>query len=204
MENGWSAQPMRAEHISDVVALQRLCYPPPFPTVLLWAPDHLRNHLLFYPEGQFVVLEGDRVVGSASNMLTYQEIWVDYIDWEDVTGGLDLANHKPDGNILYGADISVHPQYRGRGVARALYQARFDLVRREELAGFCTACRVPDFAASGVESVFNYAKAVAENRLTDRTLTPLLRLGMEFTGVQENIMDDPESGHAAALLEWRP
>ena len=42
----------------------------------------------------------------------------------DIIQGGWLTSHEPDGDWLYGADIGVHPDYRGRGLAQALYAAR--------------------------------------------------------------------------------
>jgi len=103
--------------------------------------------------------------------------------------------------MLYGVDISVHPDYRGRGVGRALYAARFDLVRTLGLTRFGTACRIPDRCGQPATA---YTTAVAMGVLQDRTLTPLLRYGLSLVGVIEGYMEDEESGNAAALLEWRP
>jgi GNAT superfamily N-acetyltransferase len=125
------------------------------------------------------------------------------LPWEDATGGWELAGHDPLGDTLYGADISVHPDWRGKGVGRALYEARFDLVRRTSLARFGTACRLPGLRASGM-SAGRYCADVAGGLLVDRTLTPLLRYGLEYLGVIEGYMEDPESLDAAAVLEWRP
>jgi hypothetical protein len=49
-----------------------------------------------------------------------------------------------------------------------------------------------------------YAFAVVQGTVTDQTLTPLLRYGLALVDVIEEYMEDMESGHAAALLEWRP
>jgi Acetyltransferase (GNAT) family. len=46
----------------------------------------------------------------------------------DIIQGGWLTSHQPDGDWLYGADVGVHPDYRGRGLAQALYAARQELV----------------------------------------------------------------------------
>lgn len=189
-----------------IVALQRLCFPAPFPEDSLWTVEHLASHLQF-PEGQWVATADDQVVASATTMLVSASIWQAHLTWEKVTGGLHLSRHDHDGKILYGIDISVHPDYRGQGIARELYDARFNLVRELSLAGYGTVCRLPGFsawAAMNLGTVEEYAAKVAAGCLSDRTMTPLLRLGLSYVGVIMDYMPDEESGNAGAILEAMP
>ncbi|MBS1714821.1 MAG: GNAT family N-acetyltransferase [Armatimonadetes bacterium] len=194
--------------VGGVVGLQRSCFPHPFPASLLWTAEDIGRHLEVFPEGQFVALEDGRVVGSASSLIVLEEAWQRHGDWESTTGGRLFTAHDPAGSTLFGADISVHPDFRARGIGRALYEARFDLVRRLGLTRFGTACRLPDWREWSVANKNSdkvlYARAVAKGRTKDRTMTPLLRYGLSFVKVVEGHMDDEESGDAAAVLEWRP
>jgi GNAT superfamily N-acetyltransferase len=191
-----------------VVALQRACFPPPFPEGLLWTEDHLASHLRRFAEGQFVAVSNGQVIGSASSLLIGEDVWSAHSDWETTTGGHFFAGHDPTGTTLFGADVSVDPLWRGQGVGRALYEARFALVRKLGLARFGTACRIPDWLewslAHRDSSKQAYVLAVVRGEARDRTLSPLLRIGLRHRGVIEGHMDDAESGDAAVVLEWTP
>jgi len=190
--------------IAGVVALQRDCFPPPFPEDLLWQAEHIARHLEIFPEGQWVAEQGGRIVASCTNLILSEANWQAHLDWETTVGGHFLRAHAPGGTTLYGVDLSVAPASRGLGIGRRLYQARFDLVRTMGLARYGTDVRMPDYLAQAAgRTPHDYAHAVAEGILTDRTLTPLLRMGTQWKGVIENHMDDEESGHAAAILEWQ-
>lgn len=198
---------MQRDHVPGVVALQASCFPPPFPADLLWTSSHLQRHLELFAEGQFVALAGNQVIGSASALRIGESAWQRHADWETTTGGHFFTSHDPQGGTLYAADISVHPDERGLGVGRALYSARFELVRRLKMDRVGTACRISGFRNWNLrtgQSVSQYAEAVQLNEVQDRTLTPLLKYGMMAIGVIENYMEDEESAGAAALLEWRP
>lgn len=199
---------MQPQDLERVVDLQREAFPPPFDPDLLWRPEHLEAHLHLFPRGQFVAERDGYIVGSCSNCLISEASWQRHGTWDRTVGGPYLDHHDPLGSTLYGLDISVHPDARRTGVGRAFYQGRFRLVRERTLARYGTACRMPDFReyagrCPGTTSRA-YAQLVAEGRTVDRTLTPLLRYGPQLIGVIENYMLDPESAHAAALLEWTP
>lgn len=194
---------MGKEDIAGAVALQRLCFPAPFPEELLWTAEHLRRHIEIFPAGQFVVMEGALVVASASNTLISEARYQAHGSWEETVGGPYLSSFDPDGTTLYGLDISVHPDHRGRGLGRRLYQARFDLVTERSLGRYGTACRVPDFHRYGGK-LQDYLREVDSGLRADRTLTPLLRYGLRLVVGIEHYMDDEESRDCAALLEWQP
>jgi len=209
---------MTPEDVDGVVGLQRACFPPPFPAEYLWTREHLLSHLDKFPEGQFVAVwveptgatsaclgsggEG-AIVASASTSRISEAQWQAHLPWEETLGGFKFETYDPHGSTLYAADISVHPDYRGHGIARKLYKARFELCRTLGCARVGTACRIPDYHTfEGTQE--QYVARVDVGGLADRTLTPLLKCGMELSGVIHEYMDDPESGNAAALLEWRP
>jgi ribosomal protein S18 acetylase RimI-like enzyme len=199
---------MKRDDLEDVAGLQRACFPAPFPEELLWQVEHLQRHLEVFPDGQFVAESPDgRIVASASALLISEDIWQAHRDWETTTGGFAFAGHDPGGTTLYGADISVHPGFRRHGIGRRLYRARFDIVRRRGLTRYGTACRIPGFAAWSKRTGGDqeaYVEAVVQGKVKDRTLTPLLRYGLQPRGIIRNYIEDEESADSAALLEWTP
>ncbi len=192
------------EHIPGVVALQRECFPEPFPLESLWQSNHILAHISTFHQGQFVIVHESQVVASCTNMLISTSDWQAHQDWLTTIGDLSLTNHNPQGNILHGIDISVHPSHRNQGLGKLLYLARFDLVRNFKLEKYGTVCRIPDFQASGTKQLSDYVQQVVENILVDRTLTPFLKMGLTYAGTIENYMEDEESGNAGVILEWTP
>jgi GNAT superfamily N-acetyltransferase len=191
-------------HIPGVVALQRQCFPEPFPIEALWKTEHIQNHIKIFPAGQFVVTKNNEVVASCTNMLVSRESWEAHESWDNSTGGLSLQNHNPAGSVLHGIDISVHPAHRNRGLGKLLYNARFELVKTLSLIKYGTVCRIPDYRDSKCPSPDDFIKSVLDNRQSDRTLTPLLKMGLQFKGIIQNYMEDEESGNTGAILEWTP
>ena len=195
---------MTPADVQAVVGLQRDAFPPPFDEDLLWQAVHIQRHLEVFPAGQFVATDNGRIIGSCSNTLVSEAAWHAHGSWDQTVGGPLLNAFDVNGSTLYGLDVSVHPDFRRQGVGRAFYAVRFDLVRTGTLTRYGTACRLPDFSKSGVGDVEAYVYEVVTGRRTDRTLSPLLTYGLRYSGVIRNYMDDPESGNAAAMLEWIP
>lgn len=194
-------RPATQDDIPGIVALQRACFPPPFPDDLLWQPEHIENHLKIFPEGQFIAESDGEILASATNILVTEEDWQAHFPWETITGGLDLHRHNPDGTTLYGIDISVHPNARKQGIGRRLYKARFDLVKELGLTRYGTVCRIPGFQGSPYNDVEEYVQAVKDRQRTDRTLTPFLKMNMTVVGLIPNYLDDPESADYGVILE---
>lgn len=196
--------PMEASHFSEVLVLQQICFPEPFPQSSLWTESQLHHHRQVFPAGQLVAVRDEQVMGSCSNLVISDSNFSARQSWQQTVGGPLMESHSSQGSTLYGADISVHPDYQRKGVGRALYEARFALVESLALTRFATACRMPDFLKSNIGDVRDYARLVASYARVDRTLTPLLRVGLIFVDVIEAYMPGVESGDAAALLVWEP
>ena len=199
---------MSRQDIPGVVALQSACFPPPFPQDLLWNATHLNRHLDIFHEGQYVCESNGVIVGSGSASLISQANWNAHLSWEQTLGGFMFETYDPNGTTMYGADISVHPDYRKKGIAKQIYLLRFETVKKLGLTRYGTACRIPDFQAHYKNNpnltTNSYATLVSNNYFTDRTLSPLLKMGLNLIGVIDNYMEDFESNNSAALLEWKP
>ncbi len=192
---------MTPADIDGVVALQAAAFPPPFPQEYHWQAPHIRSHLRHFPIGQFVADVDGQIVGSCSNTMISEEKWQAHGSWIETVGDPGIRSFDMQGTTLYGLDITVHPAYRRQGVGRGFYEARYKLCQAAGLVRYGTGCRMPDFRASGVETVEQYADEVVAGTRNDRTLTPLLRYGLSFIAVVRGYMEDFESDNAGALLE---
>ncbi|HEU5057893.1 MAG TPA: GNAT family N-acetyltransferase, partial [Kofleriaceae bacterium] len=124
------------EQAAGLEELQRIV----FPTLAddqRFKAEHYRHHVEMFPEGQLCVLDGARVVGMTSTV-RLDLAGVAEHSFADVIQGGWLTSHRPDGRWMYGADVGTHPDYRGRGIARALYAARHEAVRALGLDGQVT------------------------------------------------------------------
>jgi GNAT superfamily N-acetyltransferase len=121
------------------------------------------------------------------------------------TDGATFANHDPErGRTLYGAEVMVDPDCRGRGCGKALYKARRDLVRRLKLLRIRAGARLRSYGKYAEQmSAQEYVRKVIDGEIGDPTLSFQLKQGFRVIAVvQSYIPDDPESRGYAAIIEW--
>src|ERR671937_632559 len=136
----------RREHAEQLEALQRVCFPT-LDDAERFKAAHYRKHIELFEDGQFVVLDGERVVGATSTIrLEFDFEHVNHT-FRDVIQGGWLTSHQPAGEWLYGADMSVAPEYRRRGLGTALYAARQETVWRLGLKGQVPDGMIRDYGA---------------------------------------------------------
>ena len=193
---------LKPEHAAGLEQLQIDCFPTLAPSERMRA-EHFLSHARLFPEGNFVVLDGERVVGLGSGFLTdFDFEHTDHTFWEWISEGF-YTRHDPEGAWYYGGDISVHPDYRGHGLGRRLYDARKGLVRRLGRRGVVAGGMLPGYAEHKNRlSIHDYVKKVVAGELTDPTLSFQLRNNFTVRGLLENYLDDAASDGWATLIVW--
>jgi GNAT superfamily N-acetyltransferase len=194
---------LTAELAPQCAALELRAFPSAEPGELLSQAD-IEAYARTFPEGFFVCLDGDRVVGQGAGILLdfdfdhYQHSIV------EITGEHQCGNHDPDGDWYYGTDIAVDPEYRRRGIGGRLYQMRKDLVMRLGKRGIIAGGHLHGFVDHKSEmSAHEYIAAVRGGRLYDATLTFQMENGFELVGALENYLTDEETDGWSALIVWR-
>jgi GNAT superfamily N-acetyltransferase len=193
---------LRPEHFEALAALQQICFPSLSPEEWL-RPEHFASHYRLFAEGQFVALDGERPVGMSSTFRYDVDFDHPAHTFYEVMGGGYFTNHTPGGAYLYGADTSVHPDYRRLGIATRLYDARKELIRRLNLKGMVAGGMIPGYRHhKGQLSVEEYVARVVRGELSDPTLTPQLRNGFVVRGILYDYLNDAELGNDATLIVW--
>ena len=195
---------LEEKYCKPLAQLQRDCYPTLGEQELL-TEAHFQSHLKIFPEGDFVVLDGesDRVVGLGSGFFTNFDFEHPDHSFQEIIAGGYYTHHNPDGEWYYGADISVHPDYRGRGIGRLLYEARKGLVRKYNRRGIVAGGLIPGYANHKHEmSAQEYVDQVIAGELHDSTLSFQLSHGFRVRGLLENYIEDSASDNYATLIVW--
>jgi GNAT superfamily N-acetyltransferase len=185
------------EHVQQLEELQRLVFPTLSPAERFEARHYLK-HIELFPEGQLCVVDVQskpvRVVGMTTTIrLSFDLEHPDHTFAEIIQGGW-LTSHDPAGAWLYGADIGTHPDYRRRGIARALYAVRGELVRRLGLAGQLTVGMPTGYGAAKRDegiSAEQYVAEIAAGTRTDPTISAQLAVGFRLGKLIPNYLSDP-------------
>lgn len=192
----------RPEHIPQLIAHQQRCFP------TMNADDWMdaamfASQLAIFPEGQHVALDGDLVVAQSSTFRIGPACLAQHT-YRGITANNHFTNHDPAGEWLYGADMSVHPDYRGRGIASSLYSLRKELVRSLGMRGIAAGGGLPGFQHhAATMSVDAYIAAVVAGSLFDPTLSVQLKNGFTVRDVLRGYVDGGALlSDDATLLVW--
>ncbi len=200
LPNGLVIASARPEHAGELEALQRVVFPT-LDDEQRFKAAHYRKHLELFPAGQFVGLDGDRVVAATATIRLHFDFEDRSHTFADIIQGGWLTSHQPDGDWLYGADIGVHPAYRGRGLAQALYAARQELVWALGLKGQVTAGMLSGFGAVKHRmSAEAYYEGLVTGQINDPTLSMQQRIGFEFRALLADYLSDPICDNYSVLI----
>jgi len=155
-----------------------------------------------FPEGQLLAEVDGRVVGYCTSIIVQLDDAIDWYRYEEITGGGSFSTHTPTGDTLYGADIAVHPDYRGKGVAGKMYVQRRKLLKRFNLSRMIAHGRIMNYAEqAGRVTAREYVDLVREGRLKDSALTAHFKAGYEVKGVFLDLLQDDSSLNYSTFLE---
>ncbi|MEM7798695.1 MAG: GNAT family N-acetyltransferase, partial [Chloroflexota bacterium] len=174
---------IETKHAQTLRELQLICFPSTDPDELFFEKD-LIDYAEVFPEGNFVAVAGERVIGlGAGGFYT--------IDFDDLTHSMHIPMHNSigkwhsvEGEYYYGTDISVHPEYRRYGIGTKLYQARKEIVKKYNKRGIIAGGFIPGFANHKDKiDVSTYVEQVVAGTLYDSTLSFQIRHGFRVAGL---------------------
>ncbi len=184
-------------------ALELAAFPHADPADLLSEAD-IRAYARTFPEGFFVCLAGDRVVGQGAGIFLDFDFDHPQHSITEITGEHQCGNHDPAGDWYYGTDIVVHPDFRRQGIGGELYRLRKDLVRRLNKRGIIAGGHMHNFVDHKHEmSAHEYLRKVAAGELYDATLTFQQDNGFEIVAALEDYLTDSATDNWSALIVWR-
>ncbi len=193
-------QPAHAQALEE---LQTIVFPTLAPEQRFRAPHYVK-HVELFPDGQLCVVE--EATGRVAGMTSTIRLDFDFAHpghtFADVIQGGWLTSHDPAGRWLYGADIGTHPDFRRRGIARALYAARHEVVARFGLAGQVTVGMPSGYGAVKHElSAEQYYAELLAGEREDPTVSAQRRVGFELRGLLADYLDDPVcDGYGVVLV----
>jgi len=170
----------------------------------IWSEEQIRRLINIFPEGQMVVLVNDKVVGVALSIIVNYDDFGDDHTYQEITGYYTFNSHTSEGDVLYGIEVFIHPDYRGLRLARRLYDARKELCERLKLKSIVFGGRIPNYHSySATLNPRQYIEKVKSKEIYDQVLS--FQLSNEFHVIKllnDYMPGDHESKEFATLMEW--
>ena len=154
-----------------------------------------------FPEGQYLAECEGKIVGYCTSLIVQIDDDSPWYSYDEITGVGTFSTHDPSGDTLYGSDIAVHPDLRGKGVAGKLYQRRRALLKRFNLRRMVAGGRIPGYSKQAKKmSAERYIEKVKSGELKDMALTAHLKAGYDVLSVHYAYLNDGESMNYATYL----
>ncbi len=166
----------------------------------------LKGQLHHFPEGQFVAVLGERVVGYCATFRISGEVALKPHNWTEITGNGYASRHDPQGDWLYGMEVCVDPDLRGYRIGQRLYDQRKHLAQELGLKGIVFAGRLPTLSKRihRFASAEEYVDLVVQKKQRDPVLSFQLHNGFEVLGLIPSYLDaDRQSLGYGVHMAWR-
>lgn len=169
-----------------------------------WKEHQIKQLLTIFPEGQLVITLNDQIVGCALSIIVRYARFGDNHTYRDITANFSFSTHDRSGDTLYGIDVFVDPEFRGRRLGRRLYDARKDLCEQLNLSGIVFGGRIPNYHEYADKLTPRaYIEKVKNKEIQDPTLNFQLSNDFHVRKVLKGyLLGDEESKEFATLLRW--
>lgn len=169
-----------------------------------WEEHHIKKLIRVFPEGQVVVKVNGKIVGCILSIIIDHEKFDKQHTYKEITGDYTFNTHTKYGDMLYGIDVFIEPEYRGMRLGRRLYDYRKELCEKLNLKGIVFGGRIPGYHEYAEElSPKEYIEKVKTKEINDSVLN--FQLSNDFYPVKVlrgYLEGDKLSKEYAVLLRW--
>ena len=169
-----------------------------------WKEAEIKQLIKKFPEGQVAIKVNDQIAGCALSIIVDYEKYNHQHTYKEVTGNYKFTTHKSDGDMLYGIDIFILPDYRGLRLGRRLYDYRKELCENLNLKGVAFGGRIPNYHKYAKElTPKQYIEKVRHKEIQDPVLDFQMSNDFHPKLILKNYLEgDKASKDYAVLLEW--
>ena len=169
-----------------------------------WEEKHIKKLLKIFPEGQVVIRVDGKIAGSALSIIINSSKFDEKHTYDEIIGNYTFNTHTKYGDILYGIEIFVKPDYRGMRLGRRLYDYRKELCEKLNLKGIVFGGRIPKYHQYSKRiTPKQYIEKVKSKEIHDPVLN--FQLSNDFYPVRilkGYLEDDKVSRENAVLMKW--
>ncbi|HET7360931.1 MAG TPA: bifunctional GNAT family N-acetyltransferase/carbon-nitrogen hydrolase family protein [Salinimicrobium sp.] len=168
-----------------------------------WSEAEIKTLVQKFPEGQLCIVIDGKIAGCALSIIVDYDKYDDNHTYEIILGK-DFSTHTKKGDVLYGIDVFIHPEYRGMRLGRRLYEARKELCEQLNLKSIIFGGRIPNYAEYAKKlTPKQYIEKVKLKEVHDPVLSFQLSNDFHVKKVIKGYLPgDHESMEFATLMEW--
>ena len=169
-----------------------------------WEEAQIRNLVRVFPEGQVIITINGQIAGCALSIIVDYSKFDDFHTYKEITGNYTFKTNNMNGDILYGVDVFVKPEFRGLRLGRRMYEYRKQLCERLNLKGIAFGGRIPNYHKYSAElSPKEYIDKVKSKEIYDPVLNFHLSNDFSPARIIKGYLDgDNDSHDFAVLLKW--
>ena len=169
-----------------------------------WREHQIEKLITSFPEGQVVIKVNNKIAGCALSIIIDYNQFDDHHTYKDITGNYTFSTHTNHGDVMYGIDVFIRPEYRGLRLGRRLYDYRKELCERLNLRGVAFGGRIPNYHKySETLSPKEYIEKVKQKEIHDPVLNFQMSNDFHPTRILRGYLEgDQSSQEYAVLLEW--
>jgi predicted amidohydrolase/GNAT superfamily N-acetyltransferase len=169
-----------------------------------WKIEEIGNLISIFPEGQVVITVDGEIAGCALSIIVDYDKIEDNHTYDDITSDPDFKIHDPEGDVLYGIDVFIRPDYRGLRLGRRLYDYRKELCENLNLKAIVFGGRMPNYHKHSNECTpKQYLQKVRDKEIEDPVINFQLSNDFHPVRVIKGYLEgDKASGEYGVLMEW--
>lgn len=169
-----------------------------------WQESHIKKLISLFPEGQIVIKVNNQIAGCALSILVDSDRVENNHTYREITGQYKFTTHSAEGDVLYGIDVLIRPEFRGMRLGRRLYDYRKELCERMNLKGITFGGRIPNYHKfAGELTPKEYIEKVKRKEINDPVLNFQISNDFHPVRILKGYLEgDKDSGEYAVLLEW--
>ncbi len=169
-----------------------------------WKEHQIESLISKFPEGQVVIKINGLIAGCALSIVVDYDQFEDSATYKEITGNYTFSTHTGEGDVLYGIDVFIKPEFRGLRLGRRLYDYRKELCERLNLRGIAFGGRIPNYHKYADSlTPKDYIKKVKVKEINDPVLNFQLSNDFHASKIIKGYLEgDEASGEYAVLMEW--
>ncbi len=169
-----------------------------------WTEQHISTLLKKFSEGQAVIKVNGKLAGCALSIIVDYNQFENNHTYRQITADYSFNSHNDDGDVLYGIDVFIKPEYRGLRLGRRLYDYRKELCEKLNLRGIAFGGRIPNYHKYSKNlSPKEYIEKVRRKEIHDPVLNFQISNDFHPSKILKGYLEgDEASNEFAVLLEW--